>query len=340
MALWWTSIKLPLTTGLDHPNTLTPNTWTAWFLFHTNILGNETGKTFSRCEGEFDKDCLLVCPFFAKAPPQSSSYRFPPSRLFGPARITTRLCLWRLPGAASSHPKEPLPPHPSRRSPAEPPALILSSSCLLWITFLIDFGNWLVRTGNSPFPFPLLSNPSNACFQGTCVQDYGCFPQSQCCPSDWPVSYCLVFNCFCIKLSVGEISLFIFIQRSLFSTSVDQRSEPYWWFTGNDASCWERSSFPGAAIFSEMAFILNWLVTVFLACLVWHNHSRSSLLRSQGEPRAAGAVARICSPEAAAGEGAISQALQGFPIAVTAHGLQNVFAHLALGFAVLRVFLS
>lgn len=147
MALWWISIKLPLTTRLDHPNTLTPNTWTAWFFFHTNILGNETGKTFSRCEGEFDKDCLLVCPFFAKAPPWSSRYRFPPSRLFGPARITTRLCLWRLPGAAGSHPKEPLPPHPSRRSPAEPPALILSSSC-----FLTDFGNWLVRMGNSPFP--------------------------------------------------------------------------------------------------------------------------------------------------------------------------------------------
>lgn len=91
-----------------------------------------------------------------------------------------------------------------------------------------------------------------------------------------------------------------------------------------------------------MAFILNWLVTVFLACLVWHNHSRKQPFEEpRGAPAlAAGAVARICSPEAAAREGATSQALQGFPIAVTAHGLQNDFAHLALGFAVLRVFLS
>lgn len=38
---------------------------------------------------------------------------------------------------------------------------------------------------------------------------------------------------------------------------------------------------------------------------------------------AAGAVARVCSPEAAAKEGATTAGLEGFPIAVTARWLQN-----------------
>lgn len=61
---------------------------------------------------------------------------------------------------------------------------------------------------------------------------------------------------------------------------------------------------------------------------------------AKGAPAlAAGAVARICSPEAAAREGATTQALEGFPIAVTAHSLQNYFAQLALGFVVLHFFI-
>lgn len=74
---------------------------------------------------------------------------------------------------------------------------------------------------------------------------------------------------------------------------------------------------------------------------IWHY---CSLKQPFEEPRgapalAAGAVPRMCSPEAAAKEGAITQALEGFPIAVTAHCLQNDFAHLALGFVALHIFI-
>lgn len=146
-----------------------------------------------------------------------------------------------------------------------------------------------------------------------------------------------------MKLSMGEIP-FSFLPKGLFFFFFHFCSPAptqCWWIAGNDASYWERSSFPGATIFSETAFILNWLVTVFLACLIWHDYS---LKQPAEEPRAApalaaGAVARICSPEAAAKQGATTQPLEGFPIAVTACCLQNDFAHLALGFVALCIFI-
>lgn len=90
-----------------------------------------------------------------------------------------------------------------------------------------------------------------------------------------------------------------------------------------------------------MACILNWLVTVLLACLIWHDYSlKQPVEEPRGAPTlTAGAVARICSPEVAAKEGATTQALEGFPTAVTARCLQNDFAHLALGFVALQIFI-
>lgn len=59
--------------------------------------------------------------------------------------------------------------------------------------------------GSSIFPS---SNPSNACFQGTCVQDYVFFPNPSAIlqTDQFLISY---FKCFYMKLSMGKIpSLF------------------------------------------------------------------------------------------------------------------------------------
>lgn len=188
--------------------------------------------------------------------------------------------------------------------------------------------------GSSIFPS---SNLSNACFQGTCVQDYVFFPNPS---AILQTDQFLILSVFTWSLAWARFPLyFLYFQRTLHS--VAQHSESCWWFTGNDPSYWERSSFPGTTTFSEMAFILNWLATVFLACLIWHGYS---LKQPFEEPRrapalAASAVARICSPEAAAKEGATTQALEGFPIALTACCLKNDFAHLAVGSVALYIFI-
>lgn len=154
------------------------------------------------------------------------------------------------------------------------------------------------------FPFPS-SNLSNYC---SFSRDL--------CSGLWLFSPILVlpFRLFLHEAQHGRDSFFIFTQRTLHS--VAQPSEPCWWFTGNDASYWERSSFPGATTFSKMAFILNWLITVFLACLIWHGYSLKQLFEEpRGAPAlAASAVARICSPEAAAKEGANTKHWRVFPL--------------------------
>lgn len=90
-----------------------------------------------------------------------------------------------------------------------------------------------------------------------------------------------------MKLSVGETPLASPKRPSHF-TAPAQHSKPHRWLSGNDASYWESSLFPGANFLSKMAFILHWLDAIFLACLIWHDQNLKQSVREQ---RRAGAVA-------------------------------------------------
>lgn len=162
-------------------------------------------------------------------------------------------------------------------------------------------------------------------FKGLVSRIYDCFFPAQRCPSGGPVSYCLILMWFCMKASMGGIPFLVSPERLLHFTPAAPCSETHQWLSGNDASYWERSSFPGATIFSKTAFILNWLDTVFLACLIWHNYDLKQSVKEwrRAPAPAVGAAARVCFPEVAAKEGATIPGLESFPIAVTAHWLQN-----------------
>lgn len=128
-----------------------------------------------------------------------------------------------------------------------------------------------------------------------------------------------------MKLSMGEIPFLVSPKGLFLFAPAGQHPKPHQWLSGNDASYWESSLFPGATIFSKMAFILNWLDTIYFACLIWHHYNPKQSVKEQrgAAAPAAGAAARVCSPEVAAKEGATTPGQKGFPIAVTAHWLQN-----------------
>lgn len=94
-----------------------------------------------------------------------------------------------------------------------------------------------------------------------------------------------------MKLSMGEIPFLVSPKGLIRFPPAAQHSEPHPWLNGNDTSYWERSSFPGATMFSKMAFILNWLDAIFLACLIWHDYNlKQSVKEQKGAPVLAGSV--------------------------------------------------
>lgn len=123
-----------------------------WPFFSCKGLGEWVkGRHFQDMKGSLRTD------YFSNLPLEDHLPR-PPAAGFYPADSVLSsldnypVVLVEAPRCCWPHPEKHFPPHPSGESPAGNSALILSSFCLLYVTFFIDFDNWMVNMGSSPSP--------------------------------------------------------------------------------------------------------------------------------------------------------------------------------------------